>query len=582
MGARFGTALIVGFVAGTVAAVPVPAVAAGATCNGAPVTISGSPGRDRLRGTARDDVIHAGAGDDVVLGRGGNDLVCGGAGDDRVFGDDDVDVVAGGPGNDFLDGGPGHDVASYASAERGVRIDLRGPAANGEGHDSLDGIESAAGGGGDDVIVGTRRANLLVGGSGDDHLFGLDGPDVLEPLEGEDVADGGAGEDLVSYSLSLGAVAIDPRDGDGTERLRSFEALQGSPFPDVITGTRGDDVLLGHLGGDELHPRGGDDVVDGEGPPSELDEVVYADEPRRVSVDLRVLPDAPVGLAKGHGKDALVKIDHAVGSRYDDVLVGRGARDVLVGLAGDDRIRVGTRGTGIGGPGDDVLVGTGRLFGDGGDDVLRGARELLPAHLEGGRGHDDLTGGPGADFFVPGPGDDEISGGEPSSTVGSGSVTLDRVSYATAEGAVAVDLTAGVASGEGDDRLDGVEDVEGSAFDDVVGGSDSQNYLVGGDGDDRLDGLAAGDLLHGGSGDDVLTGGDGDDTLAGEDGTDAADGGPGTDACEAEQSVGCENTVPSRRGLREVGHPAIDGKGVASAASPIWALTKWMRFVHRR
>jgi Ca2+-binding RTX toxin-like protein len=90
-------------------------------------TISGSPGDDRIGGTAGDHVICAGPGDDSISGGGGRDAVfgdrgddvaSGGAagdtlygddGDDRLAGGDDDDVLSGGPGDDLLEGGDGAD-----------------------------------------------------------------------------------------------------------------------------------------------------------------------------------------------------------------------------------------------------------------------------------------------------------------------------------------------------------------------------------------------------------------------------------------------------------------------------------------
>ena len=77
-----------------------------------PCTITGTPGADRLRGTARDDVICAGDGDDRVEARGGDDAVFGDAGDDRIEGGSGDDTLYGGDGRDRLDGGSGWDVAS--------------------------------------------------------------------------------------------------------------------------------------------------------------------------------------------------------------------------------------------------------------------------------------------------------------------------------------------------------------------------------------------------------------------------------------------------------------------------------------
>jgi hypothetical protein len=83
-----------------------------------PCTITGTPGRDRLRGTRRDDVIcglggddviEGGDGDDALMGDGGRDRLLGGDDDDTLYGGDDGDVLDGERGRDVLSGGPGAD-----------------------------------------------------------------------------------------------------------------------------------------------------------------------------------------------------------------------------------------------------------------------------------------------------------------------------------------------------------------------------------------------------------------------------------------------------------------------------------------
>ena len=92
------------------------------TCNGYPVTISGTDSNEDLVGTSGDDVIHAfgnGPGTfDTISGMGGNDVICGGDGQDNILGGDgddkiysgnDNDTVSGNNGNDTIDGGDGND-----------------------------------------------------------------------------------------------------------------------------------------------------------------------------------------------------------------------------------------------------------------------------------------------------------------------------------------------------------------------------------------------------------------------------------------------------------------------------------------
>lgn len=78
-------------------------------CAGKAATIVGTPGRDRLRGTRRADVIVALGGNDTVTALGGADIVCGGPGRDLLKGGPGRDRLLGQAGNDRLLGGPGID-----------------------------------------------------------------------------------------------------------------------------------------------------------------------------------------------------------------------------------------------------------------------------------------------------------------------------------------------------------------------------------------------------------------------------------------------------------------------------------------
>jgi len=146
--------------------------------------------------------------------------------------------------------------------------------------------------------------------------------------------------------------------------------------------------------------------------------------------------------------------DDFTGSALGDMVDGLGGDDVLRGLDGNDRL--------IGGAGNDLLDG-----GDG-DDIL-----------DGGTGDDVLIGGPGADL---------IDGGR----------GIDTADYSASPGAVTVDLAAGTGSGgdaEGD-RIENVENLHGSAFDDVLTGDALANVLRGNGGNDVLSGGGGGDTFE--------------------------------------------------------------------------------------
>jgi Ca2+-binding RTX toxin-like protein len=171
------------------------------------------------------------------------------------------------------------------------------------------------------------------------------------------------------------------------------------------------------------------------------------------------------------------RADVLKGTSRPDVIVGLGGNDVMRGRGGDDRI--------CGGKGNDALVAAG------GDDLLAGED-----------GSDSLAGGGAFDVLIGGPGGDTLNGG-----TGIG----DFASYFGAPGSVTVDLAAGTATGDGSDRLTGVEDIDGSRFDDVITGNPASNFLFGEAGNDTLAGGDGFDGLWGLDGDDTLDGGTGED-----------------------------------------------------------------------
>ncbi len=186
-----------------------------------------------------------------------------------------------------------------------------------------------------------------------------------------------------------------------------------------------------------------------------------------------------------------------------------------------------------------------------GDDVLRGLA-----------GEDTLRGGRGIDTLVGGEGSDSLDGGEGE----------DVANYADSDQAVTVYLGAndqsknagGHAQG---DRLENIENLTGSQFNDTLVGDAKANTLRGGSGDDVLEGGSGevADVLDGGNGFDTasyasstgvtasllipanntgdakgdtyfsiegLRGGTGNDTLTGDNNSNVLDGGEGDDTLE--------------------------------------------------
>lgn len=201
-----------------------------------------------------------------------------------------------------------------------------------------------------------------------------------------------------------------------------------------------------------------------------------------------------------------------------------------------------------GSPGDDVITGTA------GDDVVCG--------LEG---NDRIDAEGGDDVLIGGAGDDHLDGDEGD----------DVVSYEIALEGIVADLGSGSSVGEGSDQLAAVENVVGSANDDVLTGDPAGN---------ALSGLGGTDLLFGAGGADTVLGGEGEDYLVGSVGS-ILDGGEGSDTCEPEAGsvtqLSCFHSSPADENDT---HGFLDVKQVDSfldTHEPVWkvvTISKWSPF----
>jgi Ca2+-binding RTX toxin-like protein len=107
-------------------------------------------------------------GDDTIIGTARQDVLDGGDGDDYINGNDLSDMIRGGAGNDILQG---------------------------EGSNAYGWLDWILGGEGDDELYGRLGNDTLEGGAGADALFGGQGMDRVYGLAGDDDLDGGSGND---------------------------------------------------------------------------------------------------------------------------------------------------------------------------------------------------------------------------------------------------------------------------------------------------------------------------------------------------------------------------------------------------
>lgn len=143
---------------------------------------------------------------------------------------------------------------------------------------------SAAGGPGDDMIVGSGSSDVVSGGPGADVLRGRggadqlrDGPGVdrvmggddgdtfLSTDAGPDLLRGGRGYDILSYASRRSPVTAALGQVSDGDLDRGFEHLIGGRAGDVLVGTPGADRIEGGPGPDRIIARGGPDLLSGDG-----------------------------------------------------------------------------------------------------------------------------------------------------------------------------------------------------------------------------------------------------------------------------------------------------------------------------
>jgi Ca2+-binding RTX toxin-like protein len=475
------------------------------------------------------DTLHGDSTNDQIYGGGGNDTIDAGSGNDEMFGDEGNDVLYGGAGNDALFGGVGddryvfergfghdvvadfdrvngsHDVIEFGAGIEASEVSVSRTGSDivltlAGGADSLsirwygnpgfkieeirfadgtawtaddlqaraDGTVTIRGTEGDDQLEGNDRINRIVGEAGNDRLGGFGGVDLLEGGDGDDTLDGGADADCL-----LGGAGKDLLDGGA-----SADEMSGGGDDDTYVVDDADDLVF-EAGGE------GKDLVR-----SAIDYAL----PDNVE-DLELTGQAVAGS----------------GNALDNRLLGNAAGNLLYGGAGNDTL--------AGGFGDD------QLDGGAGDDVYLYAR---------GDGSDVISDTDGSDGNVDTVRfDASVSSADIKVTMDTGdnSEWPARNLYLTIEPTGEVitlqDWLAGT-----DSRIERVEFADGSSWDArelLRQATGIDNLVPGTDGDDFMEGGADAEWLEGRDGNDTLRGGAGDDTLAGGYGDDDLDGGEGSD-----------------------------------------------------
>jgi len=503
--------------------------------------VIGSNFADTINGSAENDWIDGGLGADTINAGGGNDTISfasatggrtvvlntsssdgkvlsnfeniyGSAFGDVLTGDGNNNMIEGGLGDDVIDGAGGVDTVSYSLATSAVSVNISGAsvlgiaassATGGDGNDTLTNFENITGSAFNDVLIGDAGNNVINGGDGDNLLIGGAGADTLI---------GGNGTDTVSYVNALSGIAV-TINGTGTlgdangDVLSGIENLIGSAFDDVITGDGGDNVIDGGLGNDIINGNAG------------IDTITYLTAASAVTVNLG---NAGVNATGGAGNDTLTNFENIIGSNFNDTLTGDGSantiegglgNDVLNGAGGIDTVsyenasgRVSVNISGLvvsgvaanastGAADNDMLSNFENITGSVFNDILIG--DAGSNLINGGEGDDILIGGAGADTLMGGAGN-------------------DTASYLNAISAVRATLGGAALTHLGDalgDTFSGIENLTGSAFNDILYGDSGNNILIGGSGNDDLRGFDGNDSIDASQGFDQVFGGNGNDTV---------------------------------------------------------------------
>ena len=522
-------------------------------------------------GNAANNVMIGNDANNILIGAGGNDTITGGGGADTflaAMNSGTVQVTDLGNGADVLNVGQRATVnatlfgawsATYATVNAGtVSLSTDGYAVD------LHAVTGGANGfsivntGARTMLTGSKFADTLMGGMGSSYLNGQ-GQSVL----GMDTLTGGLGDDVYIFTNSSRATEIleNPNEGRDTvmasllsytlapnvenyvnDPLCSAAApqqtvtiignsadniIKSAPtswasISDILTtvkddqctnesfyGMGGNDTLMGGGGNDSLDGGAGADLlVGGQG-----DDSYWVDNPAdrvvelanqgkdtiysEISFALTTTPDVENLFLTGYASAS------AIGNTLDNVIKGNSGNNILDGGAGND-----------------TLYGANPAF----------------SETRGLSGNDVLHGGAGIDWAdysmaVNREGQFAVSANLATGVVSTWCFkTVEKQTWITNPSTHLPELLTTVETKwmPQTDQVDGIENLRGGAFADMLIGDDPGMRVIGGvktaaTGDNILDGGAGADVLMGGGGNDTLIGGLGNDSLVGGDGVDWAD-----------------------------------------------------------
>ncbi|WP_027998190.1 beta strand repeat-containing protein [Sinorhizobium arboris] len=291
--------------------------------------------------------------------------------------------------------------------------------------------------------------------------------------------------------------------------------ISGTSGNNILIGTDLDDTISGFAGDDLIQGLGGADIINGG---SGVDTADYREKTAGITVTLNGTSDAVV-MVGGIAEDILRAIENIYGGSGDDVITGDtqnnlfrggGGNDVLDGGDGNDTVDYTDKTASVvvtlagstpstvfvNGVAEDTISNFENVYGGSGNDILTG--DDRNNVLRGEAGNDILNGGSGDDALFGGAGNDTADGGDGVDTFDLREKTSSVVVQLNGANAATV-FVGGVA----EDTIRNIENIVGGSADDT---------LIGDAGANKLSGARGNDWLKGGDGADTLDGGEDSDT----------------------------------------------------------------------
>ncbi|MGO4441604.1 beta strand repeat-containing protein, partial [Rhizobium sp. RAF56] len=429
--------------------------------------------------------------------------------------------------------------------------------ATGQGTDTFANMESLVGGSGNDTIYGSAGDNILFGGAGNDTLVGGGGNNILNGGLGNDTMIGGAGNDtyvldnagdtftpetpgggidtvVVPWSYNVAGTNIENVILTGTANLNAT----GDAGNNVLGGNAGDNVFIGGAGNDTINGDANSTLMSFMHPVTPTaggaaailaslvhggDTIDYSGVTADLVVNIGPAGDIAGNFATGEGTDSLTNIENVTGGAGNDTIYDTDGSNILLGGAGNDTIYSfnGNDFVDAGAGSDTIQHKGGDLPANAGDTLLYGGDDHDYDTINAGAGNDTIILGDGGGFVFGAAGNDIIYGG-------SGGVVDDTdLTHSTGPGK---DFLEG---GDGNDTIfAGSADyttIQGDTGDDnIFGGTGKANYLNGNDGNDTIHVVDGGSsFAYGGKGDDTIL--IGETASFGTSGVNTVDGGEGND-----------------------------------------------------